>query len=252
MSQQILGITFSDGPIESLISKALKGGLVVVPSGPGLAVDLRNNPDYRTAVTTADLALTDSGAMVLFWKLFRGKSIERVSGLRFFKHLLKEKSLQEVGATFWVHPTEEQKKVNVDWLRVQGFNIPDKSNYVAPIYAKRGIEDYALWEALKTQDPIAIVLCIGGGVQERLGCWLREQYRKEDRSCPAIICTGAAIGFLSGNQVNVPDWADRFFLTWLVRCLSAPKIYVPRYLSALPLAWLILRHGEKCPLPTDI
>lgn len=247
MSQQILGITFSDGPVESLISKALKGGLVVVPSGPGLVVDLLKNPDYRMAVKTADLALPDSGAMVLFWKLFRGKSIERVSGLRFLKHLLMENALKESGATFWVHPTQGQKTVNENWLRKQGFNIPDKSNYVAPMYPQRDIEDHSLWEFLKYENPKAIVLCIGGGVQERLGWWLREQYRKEDRSCPPIISTGAAIGFLSGNQVNVPNWADKFFLTWLVRCISNPKIYIPRYWSALPLAWLILRYGKKCP-----
>ncbi|MEX0323068.1 MAG: WecB/TagA/CpsF family glycosyltransferase [Puniceicoccaceae bacterium] len=247
MEVKILGIPFVSDSVEALVDRSLKGGLVVVPSGPGLAVDLRNNPDYRTAVTTADLALTDSGAMVLLWKLFRGKSIKRVSGLRFLKHLLVKKALTEAGATFWVHPNQDQQKLNYNWLKEQGFNIPDKSNYVAPMYPQRDIEDHALWEALKTEKPKAIVLCIGGGVQERLGWWLREQYRAAGRSCPAIICTGAAIGFLSGNQVNVPNWADKLFLTWLVRCVSDPKTFVPRYWSALPLVWMILKYGECCP-----
>lgn len=249
MEVRILGIPFANDSVEALVERSLKGGLVVVPSGPGLAVDLRNNPDYRKAVTSADLAIADSGAMVLFWKLFRGKSIERVSGLRFLKHLLQVESLKQPGATFWVHPTEGQMKVNNFWLKEQGFFLKDSCNYIAPMYPRKDIQDDKLWESLRAENPKAIILCIGGGVQERLGWWIREQYRMASRRCPAVICTGAAIGFLSGNQINVPDWADRLYLTWLVRCVSNPKTYIPRYWSALPIAWRIIRYGKKLPMP---
>jgi len=244
---QILGIHFEDLSATELVNQALEGGLVVVPSGPGLAVDLQKSPDYRKAVTQADLAVTDSGAMVLFMKLFHRKRIQRVSGLQFLQVLLAHPSLKASGSTFWVHPTEAQMETNSDWLEENGLRLKKKDNYVAPLYPSNSINDGALLERLRAHRPQAIILCIGGGVQERLGSWLREQYREMERPCPAIICTGAAIGFLSGNQVNIPTWADRMYLGWFFRCLYEPKKFVPRYWSALPLAYLIARYGEKLP-----
>ena len=244
---QILGIRFTDSSVEPLVDLALKGGLVVVPSGPGLAVDLRKSQDYRKAVTEADLAVTDSGAMVLFMKLFRRKKINRVSGLHFLQALLAHDALKAPSSTFWVHPSEDQMETNSGWLQENGFLLEKKDNYVAPFYPSDSIDDSALLEQLKERRPKAIVLCIGGGVQERLGLWLREQYQRQGRPCPAIVCTGAAIGFLSGNQVTIPKWADRLYLGWLFRCIHEPSKFIPRYWNALPLAYLIARYGANLP-----
>lgn len=243
----ILGVPFTSGSVKMLLDQALEGGLVVVPSGPGLAVDLTRNNDYREAITRADMAITDSGAMVLFWLLFRGKHIRRVSGLNFLKAILEREGLKDGGQTFWVHPTPSQQSINQTWLKEQGFIIGEKDSYIAPMYPESSIRDPDLFEQLKTRKPKVIILCIGGGVQERLGWWLREQYRAAGLHCPTILCTGAAIGFLSGNQVNIPKWADRLYLGWLFRCVSEPNKFIPRYWKALPLAWLILRYGSKSP-----
>ena len=54
--------------------------------------------------------------------------------------------------------------------------------------------------------------------QERLGLYLKQRlsYR------PAIHCIGAAIGFLSGDQVYIPVWADALGMGWLYRTLADP------------------------------
>jgi len=120
--------------------------------------------------------------------------------------------------------------------------------YIAPMYPAKNLKDEVLYEQLRGRNPSMVVLCIGGGVQERLGYWLRERYRQDGiHKCPTILCTGAAIGFLSGNQVRIPVWADRLYLGWLMRCLHNPKTFIPRYLSAVPLAYLIARYGSKDP-----
>jgi len=247
MKQRILGIEFSDLPLEELVDQALKGGLTVVPSGPGLAVDLRHNEEYQKALATADTVIADSGAMALFWRLFRGRRIRRISGLRFLSSLLQQSALHDPGATFWVHPSECQQLKNRKWLLDQGLPLADEDNYVAPMYPEYRLSDKKLWDQLSQRNPKAIILCIGGGVQERLGWWIREQYRVNKRNCPAIICTGAAIGFLSGNQVHIPAWADRMYLGWLIRCLSEPRRYLPRYWSAVPLAYRIFRYKAEHP-----
>jgi UDP-N-acetyl-D-mannosaminuronic acid transferase (WecB/TagA/CpsF family) len=64
---------------------------------------------------------------------------------------------------------------------------------------------------------------------------------------PSIHCIGAALGFLSGDQVNIPDWADRLFLGWLFRCLSQPAKFFPRYFKALRLLPLLLNNRENLP-----
>ena len=248
MFHKVLGIPFVDEPASELVDYALqRGGLVTVPSGPGLAVDLRNNPEYRRALVESNLNIPDSGAMCLFWRLFKRERIRRVSGLEFLQELLGREEMKSAGTTFWVHPTQDQRRTNEHWLMEQGFQIGANDHHIAPLYPKSGIRDEALFEKLKERSPKAIILCIGGGVQERLGWWLREQYKEAGLPCPAIICTGAAIGFLSGNQVNIPTWADYFYLGWLFRCIYEPTKFVPRYWSALPLAWILLRHGEECP-----
>lgn len=248
MFHKVLGVPFVDEPAADLVNHALdRGGLITVPSGPGLAVDLRRSAEYRRALLEADLNIPDSGAMVLFMRLFRGRRMRRVSGLAFLEELLCRTELGPAGSTFWVHPTVEQRRRNVTYLRHAGIETTEEDNAIAPMYPDSGLADPELWEQLKGRDPKAIILCIGGGVQERLGWWLREQYKEAGLPCPAIICTGAAIGFLSGNQVNIPTWADYFYLGWLFRCIYEPTKFVPRYWSALPLAYYIIRYGERLP-----
>ena len=248
MFHKVLGVPFVDGPASELVTSALnRGGLVTVPSGPGLAVDLRRSAEYRKALLESNLNIPDSGAMCLFWRLFKGKRIRRVSGLEFLIELFERREVKETAFTFWVYPNEDQQSVNEAWLREEGFAIDEQGSHLAPMYPASGICDEPLLEKLMEQRPKVVILCIGGGVQERLGYWLREQYRAAGLPCPAIICTGAAIGFLTGNQVHIPKWADRCYLGWLYRCISQPKTFIPRYWSAVPLAYYIVRYGERLP-----
>ena len=60
----ILGIRFDVGGSD-LVGSLRAGGLVQVPSGPGLADDLSNLSAYRDALLGADFVIPDSGLMVL-------------------------------------------------------------------------------------------------------------------------------------------------------------------------------------------
>jgi UDP-N-acetyl-D-mannosaminuronic acid transferase (WecB/TagA/CpsF family) len=247
MRVNILGIGFLSTKLDDIIESILEGGLVVVPSAPCLVTDLTENPDYRAAVTKADIAVADSGAMVLCWRLISRQPIVRISGLRLLEKLLSISELKSAGKIFWIHPSCEQKATNECWLKRHGFRIETTESYVAPIYPAQNLIDNELFSLLKVSRPRVVVIGIGGGVQERLGYWLVNQYRSDGLKPPSIVCTGAAIGFLSGNQVGIPKWADRLYLGWLFRCLSRPGTFIPRYLRAVPLAWLIFRYRESLP-----
>jgi N-acetylglucosaminyldiphosphoundecaprenol N-acetyl-beta-D-mannosaminyltransferase len=241
--QQILGIRFFTGSTPAAVDLGLQGGLVVVPAAPAL-VELSTNESYREALLQADLVITDSGLMVLLWRLLSGQRLPRVSGLGYLKRLLDIRVLLP-GTTLWIMPGPVARAQNLAWLQSQGYAYTTGNCYVAPHYPAGPIVDADLTALLQERRPRHVVVCLGGGTQERLGLAIK-------RTCDfpvSIHCIGAAIGFLSGNQVNIPPWADRFFLGWLFRCLSEPGKFLPRYWRAVKLVPMMWRYREKMPEP---
>ena len=278
---------FSGSPAEA-VEAGLRGGLVVVPSAPVL-VGIEKDPALRAGVLGADLAITDSGLMVLMWWLLKREKLERVSGLEYLKLLLEELRKPETGnlkpeisgidrttnsqvlglksqvshaatgGVFWVMPTAAARDQNLGWLRSQGFNTTTDDCYVAPHYGAGELHDDTLLALVRQKKPAHIIIALGGGVQERLGWFLRLKLEEklgagssERGALPGIHCIGAAIGFLSGEQVNIPPWADYFYLGWLFRSLSEPGKFIPRYWRAKRLVWLMWRWRDKAPASREL
>jgi N-acetylglucosaminyldiphosphoundecaprenol N-acetyl-beta-D-mannosaminyltransferase len=240
--QQILGIRFFGGSATEAVAQAIAGGgLIVAPSGTCFT-RLQRDEIYRRAITGADLALPDSGFMVLLWRFLRGRRIPRISGLAYLKRLLAGPDLRFAGSTMWILPHNTAREKTVAALARDGFAMSEADFYIAPLYG-RDVEDHALLALIKERRPGHVVIALSGGVQEKLGFYLRENcgYR------PAIHCIGAALGFVAGYQIAIPDWADRLYLGWLLRLLSQPRKFLPRALNALALPGLIMRYGENMP-----
>lgn len=242
--RRILGVRFFVGSPEDAVAIGLRGGLVVVPAAPAL-IELERDATYRDALVNADLAITDSGFMVLIWRFLRREKLERVSGLEYLRLLLQKPVLREPGSTLWIMPTPGARDRNLRWLQDQGYPVSESDCYLAPMYPAGPIHDPALLARLAASRPKHIVVGLGGGVQERLGLHLRQSLDYK----PGIHCIGAAIGFLTGDQVNIPPWADYLFLGWFFRCLSQPAKFVPRYWKAKRLVGLMWRYGEQLPDP---
>jgi UDP-N-acetyl-D-mannosaminuronic acid transferase (WecB/TagA/CpsF family) len=238
-TQKILGVPFFTGTVEQLFAHTREAGLVVFPSAPVLAA-MEKDVAHRQAVESADLAVADSGWMVLLWLALRGCRIPRISGLRYLERILQDNALRQAGASFWVMPSAADAEANRAWLATQGIPVEPSSTYLAPRYGAGALRDDALLAAVEAAQPAFVFLCVGGGVQERLGHYLRTQLSYK----PTILCIGAAIAFLSGRQVSIPTWADRLFLGWLFRIFSNPGLYFPRYWKSVRLAVLLWRHGE--------
>jgi UDP-N-acetyl-D-mannosaminuronic acid transferase (WecB/TagA/CpsF family) len=238
--RKILGLKFFTGNAIEAVDRISRGGLLVIPAAPALK-DLPRNRGYREALLNADVTLTDSAFMVLIWNIIQRDSIQRLSGLTYLRELLKRQDLREPGRTFWVMASPSSAARNAEWLRSYGVPISAADIYVAPFYNGE-VTDEELLSMLRARRPHHVVLTLGGGTQERLGYYLKRhlQFR------PAIHCVGAAIAFLSGDQVRIPEWADRYYLGWLFRCLSESR-YVSRYWSARKLLPLMLHYRENMP-----
>jgi exopolysaccharide biosynthesis WecB/TagA/CpsF family protein len=240
--QQILGIRFFDGDVAEAVDQVSRnGGLVAAPAAPSL-VNLRYDADYRSAVSAADLAIADSGFMVLLWRLITGQRVTRISGFTYIKTLLQHPTLRKAGACIWVVPTESARQKTQDFLQRSGIPALPEDFYIAPKYVKP-VEDRALLEIVRQRHPAHVVIAVGGGTQDKLGLFLKTNAGY----LPAIHCIGAALGFLTGDQIAIPDWADRIYLGWLFRLISQPRIFIPRLTRALALPWMIARYGSALP-----
>jgi len=242
LTHRILGIDFFDGSAKAAIAIMRNGGLLVIPAAPALK-DLESNLGYRDALLNADLAITDSAFMVLIWNRMQSSAIKRLSGLEYLRALLLEPDVRQPGNTLWIMASPVSAKRNLTWLTQQGIAVPEDNVYMAPMYGDATIADPALLDRLNRLRPRHVIMTIGGGTQERLGFFLKRNldYR------PAIHCIGAAIAFLSGDQVHIPVWADKFYLGWLFRSVAEPKRYVPRYWGAFKLLPLMLRYRDRLP-----
>jgi N-acetylglucosaminyldiphosphoundecaprenol N-acetyl-beta-D-mannosaminyltransferase len=241
--RRILGINFFTGDARAAVERMESGGLLVVPAAPALK-DLATKPAYREALLQADLCISDSAMMVMLWNLLEHDSIRRTSGLAYLRELLARPSLREPGATYWIMANPESSRRNLDWLREQGIEVPADHVYIAPFYkGDVPIEDPELLAQLQAVQPGNIIVTVGGGTQERLGLYIKQNIHYP----AAIHCIGAAIAFLSGDQVRIPVWADKLYLGWLLRCVSEPSRYIPRYWAARKLFGLMLRYRSQLP-----
>jgi UDP-N-acetyl-D-mannosaminuronic acid transferase (WecB/TagA/CpsF family) len=181
--------------------------------------------------------------MVLMWRLLGQEWLPRVSGLEYLRRLLRTPVARAPAAFFWIMPTADARERAVRWLRAQGIPCSEADCYVAPKYGSGPMEDWNLLHAIRSRRPKHVVIAIGGGTQERLGLFLKLKldYR------PGIHCIGAAIGFLIGDQVRIPRWADSLFLGWLFRCISEPTRFVPRYWRARKLVAMMWRYRDRLP-----
>jgi exopolysaccharide biosynthesis WecB/TagA/CpsF family protein len=239
---QILGIGFFNGDVdEAAASMFQRGGFLVAPSGTCFA-RLREDEKYRRAILAADLAIADSGLMVVVWRLLQRENVQRISGLKYLKHLLEKLKGEGNRELFWVLPGERARQKLIDWSHRETFSITNENCYVAPQYGFE-VEDRNLLATIGRHRPVHVIIAIGSGAQEKLGYYLRENlsYR------PAIHCIGAALGFITGDQAAIPDWADRLYLGWLWRLIAHPRIFIPRLMRGFELPWLIWKYGEKMP-----
>jgi UDP-N-acetyl-D-mannosaminuronic acid transferase (WecB/TagA/CpsF family) len=239
---QILGIKFFNGDVDEAVALMVEhGGFLVAPSGTCFK-RLREDEPYRQAMRAADLAIADSGLMVVVWRLLHGQKVMRISGLTYLKQLLAKFQKGGIANFFWILPSEFAREKLLDWSRRERWVVEMTNCYVAPQYVLE-VDDRHLLALIEEHRPAHVLIAVGSGPQEKLGYYLRQNlsYR------PAIHCTGAALGFITGDQGTIPDWADRFYVGWLLRLFSQPRIFIPRLSRALELPWLIWEYGENLP-----
>lgn len=264
-TKRFLGIDFWNGSAQDLLQEAdADGGLFTVPSAPSLA-QMRKDSTLTKAYQSSDWAVVDGGYVALVLRLLLGHNLPRISGLQLLQRLIGMKEDRAIPfhdrKVLWVVPTPAEQKRIEQYLDENGFPEDKRSWYYAPHYkVDKDFEDQALAAKVNEAMPDWIVLCIGGGKQEKLGFFLRSigagtsaatdsanGAATADSDTPAsrtkgpvILCTGGAIAFLTGGQAKIPTWADRMYLGWFLRIVRDPGTFLPRYWNAgWEFPWLL-------------
>ena len=221
------GIKFYNYSFTKIVSKIDKGGYLVAPAASALS-SISRNKKYHTSLKKSDIAIFDSGFFCILLRIFKGKKVNKLSGYFFLKKFLGI-NFKKKTKFLTVDPTITDSKLNKLYLRSR--NIKNVKGYVAPKYDHNNIRDPKLIKLIKKYKPKYIIINIGGEIQEILGLFIKNNINYKT----SIICTGAAIAFLTKRQAPINDLIDKLYLGWLARIFFNPKKALLRTMRSLYL-----------------
>jgi UDP-N-acetyl-D-mannosaminuronic acid transferase (WecB/TagA/CpsF family) len=234
----LFNIRFIDGSISEIFNELNKGGSMVVPAAPALGM-INTDKIYHQSLIDSHFAIFDSGFLCIALILLKGIKVKKISGLAFIREFLKRIGSFQQNSIFLINPSYEDNGPNEQLLKKFGYKISKSHQYVAPIYKSGEVKDLELLNLLMIHQPKYIILNLGGGVQEKLASYLKKNL---EAFKPSIICTGAAISFLTGRQTNIPVIVDKLYLGWLARCISNYKRFMPRYIQGFKIGPMLFRE----------
>ena len=219
-------IKFYNSSFEKILSKINKGGYLVAPAASSLS-QIDKNKLYYKSLVQSDVAILDSGLFCILLRIFKGYKVNKLSGYLFLRKFLKVSSVKKF-KFITIDPSDIDSKHNLEYLSKNNFK--NVTSYVAPLYTNQ-IKDEKLLKKIKTLKPKYILINIGGGTQEILAQYIKNNVKLNI----SIFCTGAAIAFLTKRQAPINDYVDKFYLGWLVRLIHDPKKYFTRITNSLNL-----------------
>jgi UDP-N-acetyl-D-mannosaminuronic acid transferase (WecB/TagA/CpsF family) len=204
-----------------------EGGYLVAPAASALT-NIGKDKTYHESLIQSDVAILDSGFFCVLLRIFKGKKVSKFSGYLFLKNFLSLNFSKEI-KFLSVDPNQEESKANK--LLLNKNNIVNLKNYIAPQYIKEHIVDNNLLEEINRFQPRYIIINLGGGIQELLALYIKNNIKHKI----SILCTGAAIAFLTKKQAPINDIIDKLYLGWLARIIFNPKKSLIRTVKSLYL-----------------
>lgn len=230
MKVEIFGIKFENISKDKVLNPINLNGLLTFPAAPAL-VNIFKDKKYYLSLKNSDYVFFDSGYLCLILRIIKNIHVNKLSGFLFLKKLIQNLKNSKFKILL-VDPNSESSKRNKYFLKKK--HIKNLYNYIAPIY-NDNFEDKILLKKIKKIDPKFIIINLGGGVQEKLGLYLKNNTKKNI----TIICTGAALAFLTGDQAKIPHFIDKLYLGWLFRIIFNPRLYFLRYLHSFKLLFMV-------------
>ena len=218
-------IKFYSGDYDQIKYEFDKGGVLVAPAASALA-NIDTDKQYYSSLKNSKIAILDSGFFCILLRIFRFQKVKKLSGFLFLKTFLDNfKNQQKI---LFIDPSRKSNILNIKFLKSK--KIINFKTYIAPNYNKKFF-DLKLLNLIKKYKPKYIIINIGGGSQEPLAIYINKNIKYN----ASIMCTGAALAFMTGEQAPINKFIDRIYLGWLTRIIWNPKLYLGRILKSFKI-----------------
>ena len=221
--------------IKRNLLKSVAPHILVTPNA-GHLKSINTEKEISEIYLSADLSLIDGWPIAVAAKNASGKKVQRVTGSdllpKLFAELNKDIRIGIIGGS------NEMKIRQVLEARYPNLNIQiiDTSQWSNSIYDIRRLRELVQHNALSV-----VLLCLGHPKQELLAKELKN-YDWAGSRPDWIMCMGATIDFLTGDQKRAPKIFQVIGLEWFFRLSTNPKKFSSRYFEAvLPSMKLILK-----------
>jgi N-acetylglucosaminyldiphosphoundecaprenol N-acetyl-beta-D-mannosaminyltransferase len=215
--------------------KSVKPSILVTPNA-GHLTNIFDNPELSEIYSTAELSLIDGWPIAVAAKNASKLKITRVTGSdllpELFTHLTKDIRVGVIGGNneLLIRQSLESRFPE---LNIQ---VIDTSQWTNSVYDIRRLRELVQYNALSI-----VLLCLGHPKQELLAKELKN-YDWAGSRPDWIMCVGATIDFLTGEQKRSPKFFQKIGLEWFFRLVTNPKKFSQRYLNAvIPSLKLIIK-----------
>ena len=247
----LFGFNFDKITLRQAVQRVLdlmdgdESGHYIVTPNLDHAVLVHERPDLLPVFGAATLVLADGQSLVWASHWFRRPLPERVTGSdlvpSIFESARRRSRVFLLGAAPGIAETAaRQIEARFPQICVVGVHSP-------PLGFETSEQENEIAVALvKEVAPDLLVLGLGTPKQE---LWAyRERGRLKAR---VIVCAGATIDFLAGEQVRAPQWCQRSGLEWLYRAFNQPRRLVPRYAKDAAIFPRLLVKQLMCDVGLD-
>ena len=212
--------------IKSNLLKSVAPHVLVTPNA-GHLKSIDTELEISEVYSSADLSLIDGWPIAVAAKNACRNKVQRVTGSdllpKLFAELTKDIRIGIIGGSNEIKIREvlEAKYPNIN------IQIVDTSQWSNSIYDVRRLRELVQHNALSI-----VLLCLGHPKQELLAKELKN-YDWAGSRPDWIMCVGATIDFLIGEQKRSPRVFQVIGLEWLFRLITNPKKFSSRYLEAV-------------------
>jgi N-acetylglucosaminyldiphosphoundecaprenol N-acetyl-beta-D-mannosaminyltransferase len=227
-----------DETIVELKKELLKSSTphILVTPNAGHLKSIATSKEIAEIYLNADLSLIDGWPIAIAAKNASGVKAQRVTGSdllpRLFSELTKDIRIGIIGGNneFEIRQVLESKFPNIN------IQIIDTSQWSTSVYDIRRLRELVQHNALSI-----VLLCLGHPKQELLAKELKN-YDWAGARPDWIMCVGATIDFLTGEQKRAPRVFQVIGLEWIFRLSTNPRKFFSRYFSAvIPAVKLIIK-----------
>jgi exopolysaccharide biosynthesis WecB/TagA/CpsF family protein len=212
--------------IKSKILKSAEPNILVTPNA-GHLTNIFDNSELSEIYSTAELSLIDGWPIAVAAKNASKLKITRVTGSDLLPALFNQLTKEVRVGIFGGNNESLIRKSLESRFTELNIQIIDTSQWTNSVYDIRRLRELVQYNALSI-----VLLCLGHPKQELLAKELKN-YDWAGSRPDWIMCVGATIDFLTGEQKRAPRFIQKFGLEWFFRLITNPKKFTQRYVNAV-------------------